>query len=81
MTIKKKNAIGTKKFHQDYTLHKMDIPMTSCLLVLDMFSFLHARSEIFHSFDSYSSMYFTRHTLCIMHSITNVVYPGKPSFD
>jgi hypothetical protein len=44
-------------------------------------SFLHARSEIVHSFYSYSSMYFTRHTLCIMHSITDVVYPGKPSFD
>jgi hypothetical protein len=36
--------------------------------------------RLFTLFDSYSSMYFTRHTLCIMHSITDVVYPGKPSF-
>lgn len=35
----KENAIRTKKFHQVYTLHKMDIPMTSCFLVLDLLAF------------------------------------------
>jgi len=57
----KENAIGTKKFHQDYTLHKVDIRMTSCLLVLDMLAFCMLDLRPVHSFDLYSSMYFTRH--------------------
>lgn len=59
----KENAIGTKKFQQDYTLHKMDIPMTSCLLVLDMLAFCMVDLRLF---------ILLIHTLCISHVIPYV---------